>query len=84
MIQPICCFAHRIHNVLTITFMNKKIDEYFDDGDIDDIPDNIDQDEYLGDEFILLTAKRILLTIKYTKNLVKYVKNGTLIFLLHE
>jgi hypothetical protein len=54
--------------------MNKTIDDYFNDEDIEDIPDNIGQDEYLGDEFMSLAAKRILLTIKYTKSLVKYVK----------
>ncbi|CAF1049622.1 unnamed protein product [Adineta steineri] len=78
MVEPILCFAHRMHNVLTITFMNKKIDDYFNDEDIEDIPDNIDQEEYLGDESMSLAVKRILLTIKYTKNLVKYVKMSNL------
>ena len=75
MIDPIFCFAHRIHNVLTITFMNRKIDSYFNDEDMEDIPDNLGHEEFLGDEFISLGAKRILLTINRTKTLVQYVKS---------
>ncbi len=73
-VEPIFCFAHRVHNLLTITFINKKIDGYFNDEDLEDIPDNLGQEEFLGDELMSLGAKRILLTISYTKALVRYVK----------
>jgi hypothetical protein len=73
-IDPILCFAHRIHNVLTITFIGKKIEDYFNDEDLDDIPDDIGQHEFLDDVLIPFAVKRILLTINYTKALVKYVK----------
>ncbi|CAF4794284.1 unnamed protein product [Rotaria sp. Silwood1] len=78
MIDPIFCFAHLIHNVLTFTFMNKKIDGYFNDEGFEDIPDDLGQQDYLGDEFMTLAVKRILLTIRYTKILVKYVKMSNL------
>ncbi|CAF1266528.1 unnamed protein product [Adineta ricciae] len=78
MIEPIFCFAHRIHNVLTITFINKKIDGYFNDVDIDDIPDNLAEADLLADQHLPLSAKRVLLTIKYTKALVQYVKKSNL------
>lgn len=74
MIDPILCFAHRIHNVLTITFIDKKIEDYFNDEDVEDIPDNLDQQEFLDDQFLTLAIKRILLTINHTKILVRYVK----------
>lgn len=74
MIDPILCFAHRIHNVLTVTFMDKKIEDYFNDEDVEDIPDNLDQQEFLDDHFLTLAIKRIFLTINHTKNLVRYVK----------
>ena len=74
MVEPIFCFAHRIHNILTITFINKKIDGYFNDEEFEDIPDNLAQEEFLGDEFMTLGAKRILLTISNTKTLVRYIK----------
>ncbi|CAF3326372.1 unnamed protein product [Rotaria sp. Silwood2] len=74
MVVPIFCFAHRMHNVLTITFLNKKDDGYFNDESIEDIPDNLGQDEFLGDAFVTLSIKRICLTINYTKILIKYVK----------
>jgi len=41
--------------------------------DIEDIPDNLGQEEFLGDEFMTLAAKRILFTINCTKTLVRYV-----------
>ncbi|CAF1433590.1 unnamed protein product [Rotaria sordida] len=53
-IDPIFCFAHRIHNVLTMTFINKKIDSYFNDDSMDDIPDNLGHEEFLGDELLTL------------------------------
>ena len=74
MIDPIFCFTHRIPNVLTITLINKKYD-YFNDEGMENIPDNLDQEEFHGDEFISLGAKRILLTINCTKTLVKYMKS---------
>ncbi|CAF4498504.1 unnamed protein product [Rotaria sp. Silwood2] len=78
MVIPIHCFAHRLHNVLTVTFINEKIDGYFNDEDIDDIPDKLGQDEFLGNEFITMAAKKILLTISYTKTLVRFVKKTNL------
>ncbi|CAF4250435.1 unnamed protein product, partial [Rotaria magnacalcarata] len=74
MVDPIFCFAHRIHNILTITFINKKIDGHFNDEDIEDIPDNLGQEEFVGDEYMTLGAKRVFLTINHTKTLVRYVK----------
>ncbi|CAF1299499.1 unnamed protein product [Rotaria sordida] len=84
MVIPILCFAHRLHNVLTVTFINQIIDGYFNDEDTDDIPDKLGQDDFLGDEFITMAAKKILLTISYTKTLtnlneliVKFGGDGT-------
>jgi hypothetical protein len=57
MVVPIFGFAHRIHNALTITFINKTIDGYFNDEDIEDIPDNLGQEEVLGGELISLAIK---------------------------
>ncbi|CAF3221229.1 unnamed protein product, partial [Rotaria sp. Silwood2] len=73
-IDPIFCFAHRIHNVLTMAFINKKIDSYFNDDSMDDIPDNLGHDEFLDDELLTLGSNRVLLTINYSKTLVRYVK----------
>ncbi|CAM4824909.1 unnamed protein product [Rotaria magnacalcarata] len=78
MVDPIFCFAHRIHNILTITFINKKIDGHFNDEDIEDIPDNLGQEEFVGDEYMTLGAKRVFLTINHTKTLVRYVKQANL------
>ena len=39
------------------------------------VPDDLDQEEFLGDELISLSDKRVLLTINRTKTLVKYVKS---------
>ncbi|CAF1628626.1 unnamed protein product [Rotaria magnacalcarata] len=78
MVDPIFCFAHRIHNILTITFINKRIDGHFNDEDIEDIPDNLGQEEFVGDEYMTLGAKRVFLTINHTKTLVQYVKHANL------
>ncbi|CAF4342887.1 unnamed protein product [Rotaria sp. Silwood2] len=77
-IDPIFCFAHRIHNILKMAFINKKIDSYFNDDSMDDIPDNLGHEEFLGDELLTLGAKRVLLTINYSKTLVRYVKLSNL------
>lgn len=73
-VEPIFCFAHRIHNVLTITFLNKKLDISFIDEDFEEIPDDLVQEKYLGDEAKTLSIKKILSTIVSTKTLVRYVK----------
>ncbi|CAF1525859.1 unnamed protein product [Rotaria sordida] len=78
MVIPILCFARRLHNVLTVTFISEIIDGYFNDEDTDDIPDKLGQDDILGDEFITMAAKKILLSISYTKTLVRYVKQTNL------
>ncbi|CAF4302813.1 unnamed protein product, partial [Rotaria sp. Silwood2] len=65
---------HRIHNALTMAFINKKIDSYFNDDSMDDIPDNLGHDEFLDDELLTLGSNRVLLTINYSKTLVRYVK----------
>lgn len=54
--------------------MNKKIEDGFNDEDLEDIPDNLEQQEFLGDQFVTLGVKRLLLTINHVKNLVRYVK----------
>lgn len=54
--------------------MGKKIEDYFNDEGVEDIPDNLDQQEFLDDHFLTLAIKRIFLTINHTKNLVRYVK----------
>ncbi|CAF1591790.1 unnamed protein product [Rotaria magnacalcarata] len=77
-INPIHCFAHRVHNILTITFTNKKIDGYFNDETMEDIPDDIAHVERLGDDLLTLGAKKILTTINYSKALVRYVKQSSM------
>lgn len=74
LVNPIFCFAHRIRNILTITFINKKINDYFNDEIVDDIPDNLGHEEFLDGELLTPGAKRELLTINYSKVLVHYVK----------
>lgn len=57
-----------------MTFLNKKLEISSIDEDFDEIPDDLVQEKYLGDEAKTMSIKMILSTIVDTKALVRYVK----------